>query len=249
VKEKFGLTVPQVNLAADVLPDRLRCHPDELHTAACALRAAAMVCEIAAALHEKEGREVLLKTACQKLYLPTAKQDAAGAGGTQELIAKMFGPVHVDLIDPIASRRDPWESKLVANRGCDTSSIFNKKHPPTMESDEQPDCCLTCANIDCIDGPAHQKRHPECSAIDGSWGCVAYKQKPECCAGCVNSYLDCVHSPEEDGECVGRETVSFSVEQPEDLTALDGEPKGDGQPEICSSCNHSILDMRYPAGL
>jgi hypothetical protein len=128
VKEKFGLTVPQVNLAADVLavvfPDRLGCHPDRLHAAAGALRAAAMVCEIAAALHEKDGREVLLKTACQKLYLPTAKQDAVGAGGTQELIAKMFGPVHVDMVDPIANRRDAWESKLVAS--CEVDVIAKK---------------------------------------------------------------------------------------------------------------------------
>ena len=57
--------------------------------------------------------------------------------------------------------------------------IIGKTHQPTMESDEQPDCCLTCANMDCIDGPVHQKRYPECSAIDGGWSCVAYKQQPE----------------------------------------------------------------------
>jgi hypothetical protein len=193
VKEKFGLTVSQVKLATDVLagvfPDRLGCHPDELYTAAGALRAAAMVCELASALHEKEGREVLLKTACQKLYLPTAKQDAVGTGGTQELVAKMFGPAHVDLVDPISSRRDAWEPKLVATKG--------------------------------------------------------ERNEPECCNGCINSHATCVHSPENDGECVGRETEQEWRDVREDLTALGEEPKGDEQPEICSECGRQYSTCGY----
>lgn len=202
MKEKLGLSASQVNLAADVLamlfPGKLGVHADGLHTAAGALRAAAMVCELASSLHEKEGRKVLLKTACRKLYLPAAKQDAIGGGGTQEMIEKLFGLVHVDLNDQINSRRDAWEPGLVAARGV--GSIFNKTHPHTMESDEQPSCCLECANMHCIKGPEHQKHRPECSAVDGSWSCSAYKRQP-----------DCVHSPGDDGECFSREMVSVSV--------------------------------------
>ena len=53
-------------------------------------------------------------------------------------------------------------------------------------------------------------------------------------AGCVNSYATCVHSPEKNSECVGRETEQDWRDVPKDLTMLDGEPERDEQPEICS---------------
>lgn len=184
-KDGWGLTTEQAQAISDIIAgySGLEISSQGLKEAAMMFRGAAEVCELAATLHEKEGREVLLKTACQRLYLPTAKRDAVGAGGAQELAAKMFGPVKVGLVDPITNRRDAWEPKLVA-----------------------------CCGIDVV----------------GKKLCAALNR--------LNSLAPIINTE--------------NIEQPEDLTALDGEePKGDEQPEICSSCNHSVLDMRYPAGL
>lgn len=140
-KDGWGLTTEQAQAISNIIAgySDLEISRQGLKEAAMMFRGAAEVCELAATLHEKEGREVLLKTACQRLYLPTAKQDAVGAGGTQELAAKMFGPVHVDLVDPISSRRDAWEPKLVATKG----------------ERNQPECCNGCVNsyATCVHSP------------------------------------------------------------------------------------------------
>lgn len=188
MKKKFGLSIPQVNLAADVLagmfPGGLGVRSDELYTASDALRAAATACELAAILHEKDGREVLLKTACRKLYLSASKQDAVGTNGTQELIAKLFDQVGVKLVDPIDNRRDAWEPKLVAsNCNEEESEILQDKElvlslkdgveetqnedftvlDGEPEMDDHPEICSECGKQHSICG--YQPGYQECDGF------------------------------------------------------------------------------------